>query len=125
MVWQLAKTQSKYRSACAKRPLTFSLVWAKRPFYAGSMCRNITELRGLEPPATSQEIEAAARQYLRKISGIARPNEKVSEAMETAVHEVAQITQRLLSDLPPRRQPPSTLPPLRRDEVRRRLGIDQ
>ena len=89
------------------------------------MCRNITELRGLEPPATSQEIEAAARQYLRKISGIARPNEKVSEAIETAVHEVAQITQRLLSDLPPRRLPPSTVPPLRRDEVRRRLGIDQ
>ncbi len=89
------------------------------------MCRNITELRGLEPPATTQEIEAAARQYLRKVSGIARPNEKVSEAMDMAVHEVAQITQRLLSDLPPRRQPPSSVPPLRRDEVRRRLGIDQ
>ena len=37
------------------------------------MCRNITTLRGLEPPATSEEIEAAARQYVRKVSGVTRP----------------------------------------------------
>ena len=39
------------------------------------MCRNITELRGLEPAATAEEIEAAARQYVRKVSGITRPTE--------------------------------------------------
>jgi len=37
------------------------------------MCRNITELRGLEPPATAGEIAAAARQYMRKVSGITHP----------------------------------------------------
>src|SRR6266581_4113013 len=42
------------------------------------MCRNITELRGLEPPATREEIEAAARQYIRKVSGIAKPNEALA-----------------------------------------------
>ena len=42
------------------------------------MCRNITELRGLEPPATREEIEAAARQYIRKVTGIAKPNVKIA-----------------------------------------------
>jgi hypothetical protein len=78
------------------------------------MCRNITELRGLEPPATRQEIAAAARQYVRKISGITRPSPANDEAFEAAVAEVAATTTRLLDALPPRRQPPKTCPPLRR-----------
>jgi hypothetical protein len=78
------------------------------------MCRNITELRGLEPPATSEEIEAAARQYVRKVSGIRKTSAVNEERFEQAVAEVAAITEALLADLPPRRQPPSTLPPLRR-----------
>ena len=86
------------------------------------MCRNITELRGLEPAATPAEISAAARQYVRKVSGITRPAEAVSDAFETAVAEVAATTARLLTELPPRRQPPKTVPPLRRPEVRARLG---
>ena len=53
------------------------------------MCRNITELRGLEPPATAVEIEAAARQYVRKVSGITRPGEAGAAAFEKAVAEVA------------------------------------
>ncbi len=52
------------------------------------MCRNITELRGLEPAATDEEIEAAARQYIRKVSGITRPSGANAEAFETAVAEV-------------------------------------
>jgi hypothetical protein len=78
------------------------------------VCRNITELRGLEPPATSEEIEAAARQYVRKVSGFTRPSPANAEAFEAAVAEVAATTTRLLGMLPPRRQPPKTDPPLRR-----------
>jgi hypothetical protein len=78
------------------------------------MCRNITELRGLEPPATSEEIAAAARQYVRKVSGITHPSSANAEAFEVAVAKVAATTARLLDALPPRRQPPKTSPPLRR-----------
>jgi hypothetical protein len=85
------------------------------------MCRNITTLRGLDPPATSDEIEAAARQYVRKISGITHPTAATDEAFEQAVAAVARVTAEVLRDLPPRRQPPKNLPPLRRPEVRARM----
>jgi len=88
------------------------------------MCRNITELRGLEPAATRQEIEAAAAQYIRKVTGIAKPNPALVEAMNAAALEVADITEHLLEGLPARRQPPKTVPPLRRPEVRRRMGLE-
>ena len=88
------------------------------------MCRNITELRGLEPAATRQEIEAAAAQYIRKVTGIAKPNPALVEAMNAAALEVADITEALLDGLPARRQPPKTVPPLRRPEVRRRMGLE-
>ena len=86
------------------------------------MCRNITELRGLQPAATDEEIEAAARQYIRKVSGITRPSVANVDAFEAAVAEVTATTTRLLSELPQRKQPPKTVPPLRRPEVRARLG---
>jgi hypothetical protein len=82
------------------------------------MCRNITELRGLEPPATTEEIAAAARQYVRKVSGITHPSSANAEAFEVAVAEVAATTTRLLAALPPRRKPPKTSPPLRRLAMR-------
>jgi len=88
------------------------------------MCRNITELRGLEPPATREEIEAAARQYIRKVSGIVKPSAAFASRMEDAALEVAAITEQLLAEVPARRQPPKTLPPLRRPEVRQRLGLE-
>ena len=78
------------------------------------MCRNITTLRGLEPTATPQEIEAAARQYVRKVSGVQKPTTATDEAFERAVAEVTAATAVLLDALPPRRQPPKTVPPLRR-----------
>jgi hypothetical protein len=87
------------------------------------MCRNITELRGLEPPATREEIEAAALQYVRKVSGMTRPRPEIQTLMDTAAREVAAITERLLDQVPERRQPPKSLPPLRRPEVRARLGL--
>jgi hypothetical protein len=86
------------------------------------MCRNITELRGLQPAATTSEIAAAARQYVRKVSGITQPSAANVEAFEAAVAEVTQTTTRLLESLPPRRQPPKTVPPLRRPEVVVRLA---
>jgi hypothetical protein len=86
------------------------------------MCRNITTLRGLEPPATSEEIEAAARQYVRKISGVTRPTPATEVAFEQAVATVARATAEVLSELPPRRQPPKADPPLRRPEVRARMA---
>jgi hypothetical protein len=86
------------------------------------MCRNITELRGLEPSATDEEITAAARQYIRKVSGLRQPNEAVAPAYEDAVQQVARITDNLLGSLPPRRSPPKTVPPLRRPEVIARLA---
>lgn len=78
------------------------------------MCRNITTLRGLQPEATVEEVEAAARQYVRKVSGVQAPSARTTEAIERAVREVAAITTALLEELPPRQAPPSTVPPLRR-----------
>jgi hypothetical protein len=86
------------------------------------MCRNITTLRGLEPSATAVEIEAAARQYVRKISGVQTLSDSTREPFEAAVAEVAATTTRLLSALPARRQPPQTVPPLRRPEVQARMA---
>jgi len=90
--------------------------------YRGRMCRNITELRGLEPAATDEEIEAAALQFIRKVSGLRQPPPAAAEAFDAAVTEVAAVVHRMLDALPARRQPPATIPPLRRPEVRARLG---
>ena len=86
------------------------------------MCRNITELRGLQPAATAEEIAAAARQYVRKVSGITHPSVANVDAFEAAVAEVTETTTRLLEQLPARRQPPKTVPPLRRPEVVARMA---
>ena len=86
------------------------------------MCRNITELRGLDPPATDEEVEAAARQFVRKVSGLRQPPPAAHDAFEAAIGEVTGAIHRLLDALPARRQPPATVPPMRRPEVRARLG---
>ena len=86
------------------------------------MCRNITELRGLQPAATEEEIVAAARQYVRKVSGLTKVPAGTTDVFEAAVRDVADVTARLLGALPPRRQPPATVPPLRRPEVRARIA---
>jgi len=82
------------------------------------MCRNITTLRGLDPEATDAEIEAAARQYVRKVSGVQKTSEATIDAFERAVQLVTAATAELLAELPPRKQPPPTLPPLRRIAAR-------
>ena len=78
------------------------------------MCRNITTLRGLEPSATPEEIEAAARQYVRKVSGVQTTSGATVEAFERAVSLVTAATTELLVELPPRKVPPRNEPPLRR-----------
>jgi hypothetical protein len=78
------------------------------------VCRNITTLRGLEPAATAEEIEAAARQYVRKVSGVQSVSARTEAAFDVAVRKVTDATTELLAQLPPRQQPPPTLPPLRR-----------
>lgn len=78
------------------------------------MCRNITPLRGLEPQATSEEITAAAIQYVRKVAGLTSVSPATQHAYDHAVADIARATATLLAEMPPRKNPPSTLPPLRR-----------
>jgi hypothetical protein len=63
------------------------------------MCRNIRPLANFEPPVTSDEIQAAALQYVRKISGTTKPSRVNTEAFERAVAEVAAASARLLDEL--------------------------
>ena len=78
------------------------------------MCRNITMLRGLEPPATHEEIHAAALQYARKVAAVTSGPLLTSDPFVEAVQQIAAVTERLLAALPARRTPPPQLPPQRR-----------
>lgn len=83
------------------------------------MCRSIKTLRSSERAATDEEIEAAARQYARKVSGVQKVSSTTEEAFEDAVRVIADATRELIGRLPPRKQPPPTLPPLRRLQAAR------
>ncbi len=63
------------------------------------MCRSIRTLRGQEPPATDEEVRAAALQYVRKVSGYRQPSRLNAAAFEDAVAAVAAATARLLAAL--------------------------
>lgn len=63
------------------------------------MCRNIRTLHNFEPAATTEEIDAAALQYVRKISGATKPSKANEAAFHLAVHEVSAASQRLLDAL--------------------------
>jgi len=63
------------------------------------MCRNIKPLFNFDPPATDEEIAASALQYVRKVSGFRQPSQTNQAAFDTAVHEIARITQELLDNL--------------------------
>jgi hypothetical protein len=78
------------------------------------MCRNITPLRGLEPPATAEEVQSAARQYVRKVAAVSTASQMNNAAIERAIERIAAATTELLGELPPRRSPPAVVPPLRR-----------
>ncbi len=63
------------------------------------MCRNIRPLNNFEPPATSDEVSAAALQFVRKVSGTTKPSQANQAAFDEAVHQIAHITQHLLDQL--------------------------
>ena len=65
------------------------------------MCRSIKTLRGLDPPATEDDVRAAALQFVRKISGYREPSRANREAFDTAVDEVSEAALRLLGGLAP------------------------
>ena len=71
------------------------------------MCRSIKVLRKPGERATPEELNAAALQFVRKISGFHKPSQANSEAFQRAVAEVAEASQRLLEQLPPARTPVS------------------
>ena len=63
------------------------------------MCRNIRPLFNFDPPATDEEIRASALQFVRKVSGFARPSQANAEAFERAVDEVADAARKLIFSL--------------------------
>ena len=65
----------------------------------GSMCRNIRPLYNFQPPASAEEVHDAALQYVRKVSGFAKPSQANAEAFDRAVDAVAGATMRLLGEL--------------------------
>lgn len=69
---------------------------------AQPMCRNIRVLHNFEPPTTTDEVRAAALQYVRKVSGATKPARADQEAFDRAVEEVAAATAKLLAALPAR-----------------------
>jgi hypothetical protein len=74
------------------------------------MCRNIHTLHNFEPAATSEEVHAAALQYVRKIAGTTKPSKANQDAFDRAVAEIAHATQHLLEDLV------AVVPPKNREE---------
>jgi hypothetical protein len=69
------------------------------------MCRSIKTLRNFEQPASREEIEAAALQFVRKVSGYRSPSRQNEQAFNTAVEEIAASSQKLLESLQPGRAP--------------------
>ncbi len=69
------------------------------------MCRNIKTLFNFEPPATEDEVQAAALQYVRKVSGFTKPSQVNEDAFLLAVDEIADATQKLLVSLETKAQP--------------------
>jgi len=71
------------------------------------MCRNIRPLFNFSPPATPEEIRAAALQYVRKVSGSRAPTGKNTNAFEQAVKRIAEVTQELVTSLETQSPPKS------------------
>lgn len=67
--------------------------------YARVMCRNIRPLNNFEPPATRDEVTAAALQYVRKVAGMTKPSQANEAVFNQAVREIAHLTEHLLNDL--------------------------
>jgi hypothetical protein len=78
------------------------------------MCRNIKTLANFAPPATDEEIRASALQYVRKLSGTAKPSQANEEAFNQAVEEVSEAAERLIRSLV------TSAPPKNREEEARK-----
>jgi len=63
------------------------------------MCRNIRPLHNFDPPATDDEVAAAALQFVRKVSGTTKPSTANKEVFDQAVHDVARIVRKLVDDM--------------------------
>ena len=74
-------------------PFVLAFVLAR---YAPGMCRSIRNLRHDDDPATTGEVEAAARQFVRKVTGFQKPSQRNTEAFEAAIAEIARVSQRLI-----------------------------
>ena len=85
------------------------------------MCRNIRQLHNFAPPASEDEVRAAALQYVRKVSGSTKPSQANAAIFERAVDEVAEVTARLLAGLT------TNAPPKDREEeaVKRRAAAQK
>lgn len=85
--------------ACRMDPPGCPLGAGCEPCHTCDMCRNIRPLHNFEPPATSEEVHAAAMQYVRKVAGMTKPSARNEEVFDRAVLEVAEATERLLAGL--------------------------
>jgi hypothetical protein len=83
----------------------------------GDMCRNIRPLFNFAPPATEEEIRAAAVQYVRKVSGVQKPSQTNQAAFERAVMAVTDVTRHLVDSLV------TTAPPRDREEEREKARV--
>jgi hypothetical protein len=85
------------------------------------MCRNIKQLHNFEPPATQEEVDDAALQFVRKVSGSTKPSKANAEAFDRAVEEVAASTRKLLDALV------TNAPPKNREEeaAKRRAKFEE
>ncbi len=85
------------------------------------MCRNIRQLHNFEPPASEEEVNDAALQFVRKVSGSSKPSRANAEAFDLAVEEVAASTRKLLDSLV------TTAPPKNREEeaAKRRAKFEE
>jgi hypothetical protein len=76
-----------------------AILFAARRREVRFMCRNIRPLHNFEPPATDEEVRAAARQFVRKISGFTKPSTANEAAFDRAVDEIARASSTLLGSL--------------------------
>ena len=103
------RTQPHLSNICENGCLK-SILSARCHILGSSMCRNIKILFNFEPPATDDEVRAAALQFIRKISGFTKPSKANEASFDAAVEEVTMVSRRLLYSLE------TTAPPKNREE---------
>src|SRR4051794_34888664 len=95
----VAPNRTRSSSRCASGAGMRPMLADRLTTYPRCMCRNIRPLNNFEPPATRDEVTAAALQYVRKVSGTTKPSQANQDAFDRAVREIAHVTEHLLDDL--------------------------